>query len=98
VNPKGSIRQLAIRRKYKSYTFFWVCVSLVALAGFGLISYDDDFSDNNDSPVVVLQYLLIVVNGFLVSELIKISGEAVAIPLITGFSLLNKAPPQNVSV
>jgi hypothetical protein len=96
VNLKGNIRQLPICRKYRWYTFLWVCVSLVALAGFGLISYDDDFSDNGDPQVIVLQYLVIVINGLLVSELIKISGEAVIVPLISSFSLLNKAPPQKI--
>ena len=95
MNLKNSMKQLAIYNKYRLYQFFVVCVSILTIAGFGLISYDNDFSDNNDPPVVVLQYLVIVVNGFLASELIKISGEAVVIPLISRFSLLNKAPPQN---
>lgn len=96
MNLKGDIRQLAITHKYRWYPFLWVCVSLVAIAGFGLISCDNDLSDSNEPLAVVLQYLVIIINSFLVSELIKISGEAVVMPLITGFSLLNKAPPQNI--
>jgi hypothetical protein len=87
------MKQLSIYHKNRGHPFLLVCVALLSIAGIGIISYDSDFTDNNDPPVVALQYPVIIFNDFQELEHLKISGEPIELPLINIFSLLNRAPP-----
>jgi hypothetical protein len=93
VNYESILKQPAIYHKNRGHPFLLICVALLSIAGIGIISYDSDFSDNNDPPVVALQYPVIIYNNFQELEHLKISGEPIELPLINIFSLLNRAPP-----
>jgi hypothetical protein len=93
VNYESILKQPAICHKNRGRPFLLICVALLSIAGIGIISYDSDLSDNNDPPVVALQYPVIIFNGFQELEHLKISVEPIELPLINIFSLLNRAPP-----
>jgi len=93
VNYESILKQPAIYHKNRGHPFLLICVALLSIAGIGIISYDSVFSDNNDPPVVALQYPVIVFNGFQELEHLKISVEPIELPLINIFSFLNRAPP-----
>lgn len=93
MNYESILKQPAIYHKNPGHPFLMICVALLSIAGIGIISYDSDFSDNNDPPVVALQHPVVILNNFQELERLKISGEPIELPLINIFSLLNKAPP-----
>jgi hypothetical protein len=93
MNYEPILKQPAIYHKNRGHPLLVLCVALLSIAGLGIISYDSDFSDNNDPPVIALQYPIIIFNNFQKLEHLKISGEPIELPLINIFSLLNKAPP-----
>jgi hypothetical protein len=93
VNYDFILKQPAISHKNRGRHFLFICVALLSIAGIGIISYDSDFSDNNDPPVVALQFPVFIFNGFQALEHLKISVEPIELPLINIFSLLNRAPP-----
>jgi hypothetical protein len=93
VNCESILKAPAICHKNRVRPFLFICVALLSIAGIGIISYDSDFSDNNDPPVVALQYPVIIFNVFQALEHLKISVEPIELPLINIFSLLNRAPP-----
>jgi len=93
VNYESILKRPAIYHKNRGRPFLLICVALFSIAGIGIISYDSDFSDNNDPPVVALQYPVIIFNNFQELEFLIISGEPIELPLVNIFSLLNRAPP-----
>jgi hypothetical protein len=93
VNYEFILKQPAIYHKNSGHPFLLICVALLSIAGIGIISYDSDFSDNNDPPVVALQYPVIVFNNLQEWEHLKISAESIELPLVNIFSLLSRAPP-----
>jgi hypothetical protein len=93
VNYESKLKQPVIYHKNLGRHFLVICFSLISIAGIGIISYDSDFSDNNDLPVVALQYPVIIFSDFQELEQLKISGEPIKLPLKNIFSLLNRAPP-----
>ena len=93
MNYESILKRPAIYHKNRGRPFLLICVALLSIAGIGIISYDSDFSDNNDPPVVALQYPVIIFNNLQELEHLKISGEPIELPLINIFSLLNRAPP-----
>jgi hypothetical protein len=94
MNYESILKHTAIYYKNLATPFLLICIALLSIAGIGIISYDSDFSDNNDPPVIALQYPVIIINNFQELEHLKISGEPIELPLINIFSLLNKAPPR----
>ncbi len=93
MNYESILKRPAIYHKNRGHPFLLICVALLSIAGIGIISYDSDFSDNNDPPVDALQFPVIIFNGFQELEHLKISVEPIELPLINIFSLLNRAPP-----
>jgi hypothetical protein len=71
--------------------FFYI----LTILGFGIIGYSGDLSDTdniNNISVIALQAPIIICNNDKVTFL-KLTSEAISLPLINKFSLLTRAPP-----
>lgn len=80
------------RYKEKRFLISLVIFCLLTILGLVIISYDDDFLDNNDPPVIAFQSENIFYPSDEEVTFIQ-SNDPVALPLINKNSFLTRDPP-----
>jgi hypothetical protein len=79
--------------KNKKLSLLIASFYLLTILGFGIIGYSGDISDTDNIPVVALQTPVIICNNTDKVTFLKLTSEAISLPLINKFFLLARAPP-----
>jgi hypothetical protein len=69
-----------------------VSFCILTILGFGIIGYSGNLSETDNIPAIALQVPIIICNNDKVTFL-KLTSEAISLPLINKFSLLTRSPP-----
>jgi hypothetical protein len=78
--------------KNQKLSLLVVSFCILTILGFGIIGYSGNPSDTDNIPAVALQAPIIIYNTDRVTFL-KLTSEAIRLPLINKFSLLTRSPP-----
>jgi hypothetical protein len=81
------------RHKNRNLSFLFAGFCLLTIVGLGIICYDDDLLDNNDPPIIALQYPIIINLANDEITFITFISESINLPLINHFCSLTRAPP-----
>lgn len=83
----------SVYHKNKKLSFLLVSFYLLLILGFGIICYDNNLVDTNDSPVIAFQYPVIIYPTHNGITYIQPIDESINLPFIIKNSFLTRAPP-----